>query len=154
MRQVAVWVYRALGAGAAIAIMELLARVGHQPLVRVPFVTSIVLTMAAPDSEPAQPYAVIAGHLLCCAAGFAALWCLGPGETASAVAVGLAALLMLAARATHPPAGIDAFLVAGIGLPLSWIVNPVLIGVVLLVAFSRLWVAGEHRLPKSLAARG
>jgi CBS-domain-containing membrane protein len=73
---------------------------------------------------------------------------LGPGEVASAVAVGLAALLMLAARATHPPAGIDAFLVAGIGLPLGWIVNPVLIGVVLLVAFSRLWVAGEHRLPK------
>jgi len=152
LRTVLVWLYRALGAGAAIAIMELLARVGHLPLAQIPFVTSIVLTMAAPDSEPAHPYAVIAGHLLSCVAGFAALWCLGPGEAASVVGVGLAALLMLAARATHPPAGIDAFLVAWLGLPLSWVLSPVLVGALLLAAFSRLWVAGEHRLPRYLRA--
>jgi hypothetical protein len=28
----AVWIYRAIGAGLAIAVMELLARIGHQPL--------------------------------------------------------------------------------------------------------------------------
>jgi CBS-domain-containing membrane protein len=114
-------------------------------LAQVPFVTSIVLTLAAPDSEPAQPYAVAAGHLLSSLAGFAALWCLGPGEVSSAVGVGLAALLMLAARAMHPPAGIDAFQVAWLGLPAWWIVNPVLIGAVLLAGFSRLWAAGERR---------
>ncbi len=130
--------------------MELLARVAHQPLARVPFVTSIVMTMALPDSEPAQPYPVIVGHLLSCAAGFATLWSLGPGEVSSAGAVGLAALLMLIARATHPPAGIDAFLVAELGLPASWILNPVLIGALLLVGFSRLWVFGEHRLQRYL----
>jgi CBS-domain-containing membrane protein len=146
MRQVAIWFYRAIGTGVAIAIMELLARTAHQPLARVPFVTSIVLTMALPDSEPAQPYPVIGGHLLSCAAGFAALWLSGPGEVSSASAVGLAALLMLLARAMHPPAGIDAFLVAGLGLPASWIVSPVLLGALLLVAFSRLWMLGEHRL--------
>lgn len=108
VRQVAIWLYRATGAGMAIAIMELLAGIAHQPLARVPFVTSIVMTMALPDSEPAQPYPVIVGHLLSCAAGLAALWSLGPGEVSSAGAVGLAALLMLMARATHPPAGIDA----------------------------------------------
>jgi CBS-domain-containing membrane protein len=150
---IGIWLYRAIGAGTAIAIMELLARVAHQPLARVPFVTSIVLTMALPDSEGARPYAVIAGHLLSCLAGFAALWVIGPGEAASAVAVGLAALLMLASRAMHPPAGIDAFLVAGLGLPLGWALSPVLIGVLLLAVFSRLWAAGEHRLPRRLGAR-
>jgi CBS-domain-containing membrane protein len=144
----AVWIYRAIGAGLAIAVMELLALIGHQPLARLPFVTSIVLTMAVPDSEPAQPYPVIAGHLLSSAAGFAVLWTLGPGEVSTPVAVGLAALLMLGCRAMHPPAGIDAFLVAGLGLPTNWIINPVLIGAVLLAAYSRVWALGEHRLSR------
>jgi CBS-domain-containing membrane protein len=153
LRQLIPWLYRALGAGVAIAVMEGLARLGHQPLARVPFVTSIVLTLGLPESEGARSYAVIAGHLLSCAAGFAALWCLGAGEVSSAVAVGLAALLMLLCRAMHPPAGIDAFLVAGLGLPLSWALNPVLIGALLLAIFSRLWAAGEGRLPHSLRGR-
>jgi len=147
-RHLAVWIYRAIGVGLAIAVMELLARIGHQPLARVPFVTSIVLTMGMSDSEPAQPYPVIAGHLLSSVAGFAVLWTLGAGEVSSAVAVGLAALLMLGCRATHPPAGIDAFLVAGLGLPTNWIVNPVVIGAVLLAGYSRVWALGEHRLSR------
>jgi len=148
LRTLLIWLYRALGAGLAIAIMEALARFGHQPLARVPFVTSIVLTLAAPDIEAAQPYAVIAGHLLSSAAGVIALWSLGAGEAASAVAVGLAALLMLACRALHPPAGIDAFLIAWLGLPLGWVGNPVLIGALTLAAFARLWAAGEHRFAR------
>jgi CBS-domain-containing membrane protein len=144
----AAWIYRVIGAGLAIAVMELLARIGHQPLARVPFVTSIVLTMGMPGSEPAQPYPVIAGHLLSSVAGFAVLWTLGAGEVSSAVAVGLAALLMLGCRATHPPAGIDAFLVAGLGLPTNWIVNPVVIGAVLLAGYSWVWALGEHRLSR------
>ena len=86
--------------------------------------------------------------VLSAVAGFAVLWTLGAGEVSSAVAVGLAALLMLGCRAMHPPAGIDAFLVAGLGLPTSWIVNPVVIGAVLLAGYSRVWVLGEHRLSR------
>jgi CBS-domain-containing membrane protein len=146
--QIVVWLYRALGAAVAIGAMELLAHVAQEPLSRVPFVTSIVLTMSLPDSEPAQPYAVIVGHLASCVAGFAAVWCLGSGEMASAVGVGLAALLMLTLRAMHPPAGIDAFLVAGWGLPASWTLSPVLVGAVLLASFARLWSVGERRLAR------
>jgi CBS-domain-containing membrane protein len=151
LRHVVLWLYRAIGAGAAIAVMEVLARAAHEPLARVPFVTSIVLTLALPDSEPVRPYAVIGGHLLSSLAGFVALWAIGPGEAASAV--GLAALLMLIGRAMHPPAGIDAFLVAGMGLAPAWILSPVLAGAILLALFSRLWAAGERRLPHHLGAR-
>jgi CBS-domain-containing membrane protein len=154
VRRLAVWFYRALGAGLAIAIMEALARAGHQPLAQVPFVTSIVMTFAAPDSEPARPYAVVAGHLLSSLAGVIALWCLGAGETAAAVAVGLAVLFMLAARALHPPAGIDGFLIAWLGLKLSWIADPVLIGALLLAGFSRLWAAGEPLVLRRVRPRG
>jgi CBS-domain-containing membrane protein len=119
----------------------------------VPFVTSIVLTMGMPDSRPAQPYPVIAGHLLSSASGFAVLWALGPGEVSSAIAVGLAALLLAGCRAMHPPAGLDAFLVAGLDLPTSWIVNPVVVGAVLLVGYSRLWALGERRLSRRRTTR-
>jgi CBS-domain-containing membrane protein len=146
--RIVVWLYRALGAAVAVGIMELLARFAQEPLMRVPFVTSIVLTLSLPDSEAAQPYAVIVGHLASCIAGFVALWCLGPGETASAAGVGLAALLMMVLRATHPPAGIDAFLIAGWGLSINWALSPVLVGAVLLASFARLWSIGGHRLAR------
>lgn len=146
MKRAPIWLYRAVGAGVAIALMEALANLAGDPLARVPFVTSIVLTMSVPEIEAAQPYPVIAGHLLSTLAGFIALWCVGSGTTGAAVGVGLAALLMLVARAMHPPAGIDGFLVPLLGLPLGWILQPVLIGAVLLAAFAGLWSRGESLL--------
>jgi CBS-domain-containing membrane protein len=146
VQRIALWLYRAIGAGIAIGVMELLAPFSGESLSRLPFVTSIVLTLAAPDNDAARPYAVIGGHLLSTLAGFAALWCLGTGPTATAAGVGLAVLLMLGLRALHPPAGIDGFLVPLFELPIGWIVSPVLIGAVLLAAYSRLWFRGERLL--------
>jgi CBS-domain-containing membrane protein len=146
LQQTVIWLHRAVGAGLAIVIMEALAALGGEPFVRVPFVTSIVLVMGLPDSDGARPYAVIAGHVLSCASGLAALALFGPGEKSAAVAVGLAVLAMLAARALHPPAGIDAMLVAAHGLPAAWLVSPVLAGAVLLVAYAALWRRLEDAL--------
>jgi CBS-domain-containing membrane protein len=139
-------------------IMELLASYAEEPLWRIPFVTSIVLVTALPDSEASRPYAVIAGHMWSCGAGLAALLLLGPGNLASAVGVELAALGMLAIRAPHPPAGIDAFLITANALSLGWVVSPVLIGSLLLVIFSQAWSMGERmifgREALGLGARG
>jgi CBS-domain-containing membrane protein len=145
-----VWVSRALGAGLAIAIMELLARVAGEPLARVPFVTSIVLVMALPSSEPAEPRAVIGGHLLSAACGLICLWSIGPGGAASAAGVGLATFSMIAFRAIHPPAGIGAFLVPLYQLPAWWLLSPVLAGALLLTVYAKLWQKAE----RWLAARG
>lgn len=146
MQQLAVHVYRAVGAGIAIALMELLARAADEPLSRVPFVTSIMLVMALPESEPARSYNVVGGHMLSCVAGLAALWTFGGGDVACAVALGLALLLMLLLRALHPPAGIDAFLIAAYGLSLSWAISPVLVGAIFLVGYKRMWLIIEARL--------
>ena len=153
LQQLAVHLYRATGAGIAIALMELLARVADEPLSRVPFVTSIVLVMALPYSPPARPYAIIGGHMFSCAAGLLAVWTLGPGETAVAVALGLALLFMLTFDALHPPAGIDAFLIAALGLPFVWVLSPVLVGTVFLVGYTKVWSAGERWLGRSALAR-
>lgn len=141
----AIAVYRAIGASLAIGIMEVLASAVHEPLARVPFVTSIVLVTALPDSDPAQSRAVIFGHIVSCLAGLAAQLVLGPGETTSAVAVGLATLAMIATRTSHPPAGIDAFLMASQDLPAQWVLSPVLVGAVLLAGFARIWAMGERK---------
>jgi len=144
--QFGVFVYRAAGAGLAIAAMEWLSAFTDEPLWRIPFVTSIVLVMTIPQSEAARPYAIVAGHASACAAGFLALYLLGTGVAATALAVGAAGFLMLSLRAPHPPAGIDAFLIAANGLSLRWAVSPVLIGCVLLVAFAWGWGWGEQAI--------
>ena len=125
--------------------MEALARLSGEPLVRVPFVTSIVLTLADPRSKAAKPYVVIVGHMLSALSGFISLWLVGEGATAVA-GVGLATLLMLWARALHPPATISGFLVPLLGLPLDWAFKPVLIGAILLALFAVLWSRGERLL--------
>jgi CBS-domain-containing membrane protein len=146
LRELPLLAYRAAGCGIAIAIMEWLSAYAGEPLSRVPFVTSIVLVMMLPQSEAARPYAVLVGHASACIAGFTALYLAGTGGAASAVGVGLAGFLMLLLRAPHPPAGIDAFLVAGNDLPLRWSLSPVLAGCVLLVAFAQSWRWGERKL--------
>lgn len=138
--------YRALGAGIAIAAMELLAAIDGEPLSLVPFVTSIVLAMALPDSDPAQPRAIIGGHAISCVAGLLVAAVVQQGELASALAVGLATLAMMGTRTLHPPAGIDAFLIASHGLGFAWLVNPVLPGAILLSVFTLAWRRIEKRL--------
>jgi CBS-domain-containing membrane protein len=138
-----VWLHRALGAGLAILLMEVLAHAVGEPFAQVPFVTSIVLVMALPEQPAAKPYAVVVGHVLSALAGYAALSLLGPTETASAIAVGAALLLMVAARAVHPPAGINAFLFPTHQLSASWILSPVLAGSLILVAFAVAWRRAE-----------
>src|SRR5258708_11073711 len=53
------------GCGAAIAIgaMEWFSLASHYPLVIIPFATSIVLVIGSPEAEPAQPRALIGGHV-------------------------------------------------------------------------------------------
>jgi CBS-domain-containing membrane protein len=123
--------------------MEMLAGIAGEPLARIPFVTSIVLVMALPNSEAAKPRAVIAGHLLSSGCGLLCFWTFGHGEASSAVAVGAATFLMIAFSAVHPPAGIDAFIVPAHGLPASWLINPVFVGSLLLVMFGEMWRLGE-----------
>jgi CBS-domain-containing membrane protein len=138
--------YRAFGAGLAITLMEMLARLADEPLARVPFVTSIVLVTALPDSEAAKARAIIGGHALASIAGWLSHVLMGPSEMASSVAVALAALGMIATRTLHPPAGIDAFLIPSQNLSWDWIVSPVLTGALLLAGFAKLWAAGERHL--------
>jgi CBS-domain-containing membrane protein len=137
------------GAGAAIAIagMEWLAIASHYPLVIVPFATSIVLVIGSPEAEPAQPRALVGGHLLATLVGFAMLKLAGPHAWVAAVGVGVAVLAMVFTGTFHPPAGINPLLVVSHNLPWSFLIAPVLAGAVLLAAFALVWHRWVCRRP-------
>src|SRR5260370_11483290 len=129
------------GVGAAIAIfaMEWVSRASHYPLAIIPFATSIVLVVGSPDAEPAQPRALIGGHVVSTIAGLALLKFTGPHAWAAAAGVGLAVIAMYLTGTFHPPAGINPLLVVCNNLPWSFLLAPVLAGPRLLtfVAYGR-----------------
>jgi CBS-domain-containing membrane protein len=136
-----------LGAALAIGGMEWLSVASQYPLVIIPFATSIVLVIGSPEAEPAQPRAVIGGHIVATLIGLAVLRLTGPHAWAAAVAVGLAVVAMYATGTFHPPAGINPLLVVSNNLPWSFLFAPVLAGAVLLTAFAWLWHRGVRRRP-------
>ena len=145
-REIVIWTYRAIGAGLAIGVMELLAGSIGEPVARVPFVTSIVLVMALPTSDGAQPRAIIGGHMVSGLCGLLCSALLGSGDLPPAIAVGLATLAMIGLRVVHPPAGVNAFLVPHYHLPAVWLLKPVLAGAILLAAYAAIWRRGENWL--------
>lgn len=119
--------------------MQVLSEQALFPLIMVPFATSIVLVMGTPDAEPAQPRALMGGHLISTAVGLLTLSITGPSPWAAAFAVGVAMAVMHATRTFHPPAGIDPLIVVVQDVPWSFLVAPVAIGALLLAAFAWLW---------------
>jgi CBS-domain-containing membrane protein len=136
-----------LGGAVAIGSMEWLSLAAHYPLAVIPFATSIVLVIGSPEAVPAQPRALIGGHLVATLVGMAVLWLAGPQAWAAALAVGLAILAMYLTDTFHPPAGINPLLVVSNNLPWSFLFAPVLAGALLLAAFAFAWHRWVSRRP-------
>jgi CBS-domain-containing membrane protein len=137
----------ATGGMAAIGLMLLLSEQAAFPLVMVPFATSIVLVMGMPDAEPAQPRALIGGHLISTVIGLLVVSVTGPSPWAAAVAVGLAMAAMHVTRTFHPPAGIDPLIVVAQGMSWSFLIAPVAVGALLLAGFAWGWHNAVRREP-------
>jgi CBS-domain-containing membrane protein len=126
----------ACGGALGIAIMVMLAEAAGVPLAAVPFTTSIVLVMAAPDSPQARPRNILGGHLLCALAGFLTLWLFGSAPLLCALAVGLGIGAMVLANVLHPPAGINGVLIVTLAPAWTYLFVPVLAGSLTLVAYA------------------
>jgi CBS-domain-containing membrane protein len=136
-----------LGAAIAIGAMELFSLSAHYPLAVIPFSTSIVLVIGSPEAEPAQPRALIGGHIVATIVGLIVLRIAGPHVWSAAAAVGLAVLAMYITGTFHPPAGINPLLVVSNNLPWSFLIAPVLAGALLLTAFALVWHRWVGRRP-------
>jgi CBS-domain-containing membrane protein len=133
-----------LGGAIAIGAMEWFSVAAHYPPAVIPFATSIVLVIGSPEVEPAQPRALVGGHLVTTLVGFAMLKLTGPQAWAAAAAVGLSILAMYLIGTFHPPAGINPLLVVSSNLPWSFLFAPVL---PLLTAFALIWHRRVRRQP-------
>lgn len=141
----------ALGGAVAIGIMEWFSAFSEFPLASIPFATSIVLVMGLPQAVPAQPRALVGGHLISALAGFAVLQLTGPESWAAALAVGVAIVAMHATGTFHPPAGINPLLIVTGNMPAIFLVVPVAVGALLLAAFAFVWhnIGAEKSWPES-----
>jgi len=129
----------AAGGAIAIASMEVFSASTAFPLVAIPFATSIVTVLGSPKAEPAQPRALVGGHLVSTLVGLLIAKLCGPAPWAAALAVGLAMVAMHLTGTFHPPAGIDPLIVVVNDMPWSFLVVPVGIGALLLALFAFAW---------------
>lgn len=137
------WLKAGLGGGLAIGFIAWLGDASGAPLLIGPFGATCVLLFGVPDSPLSQPANVIGGHVLATVVALALAPVLPPTPMGMAVAVGVAISLMMVLRITHPPAGADPLLVLTVHPGWSFVVMPVLLGAVVLVALALLL----HRLP-------
>ena len=140
----------AVGGALAIAGMEQFSMSTAFPLMAIPFATSIVTVLGSPNAEPAQPRALIGGHLVSTLVGLLIVKVCGPAPWAAAMAVGLAMVAMHLTDTFHPPAGIDPLVVVVNNMSWSFLVVPVGIGALLLALFAFAW----HNLVARGANRG
>ena len=140
----------AAGGAIAIASMEAFSATTAFPLVAIPFATSIVVVLGSPKAEPAQPRALIGGHLVSTLVGLLIVKLCGPAPWAAALAVGLAMVAMHLTGTFHPPAGIDPLVVVVNNMSWSFLIVPVGIGALVLTLFAFGW----HNLVARGANRG
>ena len=133
---------RAVGGALGIAVMTTLAHAAGQPLMSVPFATSIVLVMGSPEAPPARPRAVIGGHLISASVVVVCAMLFGEAMWVAALGVGVAIAVMHALDAFHPPAGISPLIVTNAHASALFVLSPVLTGALILVAFAFVY----HRL--------
>jgi len=129
----------AAGGAVAIGIMEAFSLTTEFPLMAIPFATSIVLVLGSPQAEPAQPRALVGGHLVSTLVGVLMVKLCGPAAWAAALAVGLAMIAMHLTRTFHPPAGIDPLVVIVHDMSWQFLLVPVGIGALLLALFAFAW---------------
>jgi CBS-domain-containing membrane protein len=98
------------------------------------FAASSVLIYGACESPLAQPRNLVGGHVISALAGVLAVSLLGTDYVAIAVAVGLAIFLMHITHTLHPPGGATALIGVQANAHLSFIVIPVLLGALILLA--------------------
>lgn len=129
----------AAGGAIAIGAMESFSARAALPLLAVPFASSIVMVLGSPKAEPAQPRALIGGHLISTVVGLVAVKLLGPAPWVAALAVGLAMIAMHLTDTFHPPAGINPLVIVVNDMSWDFLIAPVGVGALLLAAFAFAW---------------
>ena len=100
------------------------------------FGSSMVLLFGYPESPFAQPKNIFFGHLLTSVVGVIFLYFVPlPIYLLIPLAVGFGVTLMIFLNVTHPPAGGNPIIVIIGSVSLDYLVNPIIIGSLIILAF-------------------
>ena len=134
-----------IGAGVTITILayitfqSILAGTNYGLWLAASFGSSVVVVFGYPDNEFAQPKNVLFGHLLCALIGviFVTLFKISQDRMifflAIGLAVGLAVMLMMALKITHPPAGGNTIVVMIAQNSFQFLIFPVMVGAITII---------------------
>jgi len=99
----------------------------------------MVLVMAAHTSPFAQPKNIFFGHIVSALSGLLVLYIIGDNYISLGVGVALAIFLMMITNTIHPPAGANPIIVILTQQGLDFVVMPVAIGVIIIIAFATIY---------------
>ena len=100
------------------------------------FGSSMVLLFGYPESPFAQPKNIFFGHLLTSMVGIIFLYLVPlPIYLIIPLAVGFGVALMIMLNVTHPPAGGNPIIVIMGSVSLDYLINPIIIGSLIILAF-------------------
>ena len=100
------------------------------------FGSSMVLLYGFPESPFAQPKNIFFGHFLTSAVGIIVLNFIPlPIYITIPIGVGLGVSLMILLDVTHPPAGGNPIIIIMSSVSLSYLINPIIIGSLIILAF-------------------
>ena len=134
-----------VGAGVTIIILayitfqSVLAGTNYGLWLAASFGSSVVVVFGYPDNEFAQPKNVLLGHLLCALIGiiFVTLFKISQDRTifflAIGLAVGIAVMLMMAFKITHPPAGGNTIVVMIAQDSFQFLIFPIMAGAITII---------------------
>ena len=134
-----------IGAGVTITILayitfqSILAGTNYGLWLAASFGSSVVVVFGYPNNEFAQPKNVLFGHLLCALVGiiFVTLFKISQDREifflAIGLAVGVAVLLMMALKITHPPAGGNTIVVMLTQDSFQYLIFPIMVGAITII---------------------
>lgn len=101
--------------------------------------STAVLLFCFPNHEGAQPRTVLIAHLLGALIGFGLLYSVGAHAWSMALGVALIAVVMKLGNIMHPPAGANPLIVLNIKAGWMFLLDPLLLALVILMAVAWLW---------------
>ena len=134
-----------IGAGVTITILayitfqSILAGTNYGLWLAASFGSSVVVVFGYPDNEFAQPKNVLLGHLLCSLVGiiFVMLFNISQDRSifflAIGIAVGIAVMLMMTFKITHPPAGGNTIIVMLAQDSFQFLIFPIMVGAITII---------------------
>jgi len=134
-----------IGAGVTIAILayitfkSALAGTNYGLWLATSFGSSVVVVFGYPNNEFAQPKNVLLGHLLCALVGviFVTLFKISQDRSifflVIGLAVGVAVMLMMAFKITHPPAGGNTIVVMLAQDSFQFLIFPIMVGAITII---------------------